>query len=444
MSLHTFELGGIHPPENKLSAAESIKHLPLPEQVAILLSQHLGVPAEPLVQKGDKVKVGDLIGAGRAFISANVHSSVSGTVAKIDEVIDTSGYRKKAIIIKVEGDEWLKSIDRSDTLVSKITLEPEAIIKRIKTCGIVGMGGACFPTHVKFMVPEGKKLDTLLINGVECEPFLTSDHRLMLERPDQILVGIRILMKAARVNRAVIGIEINKMDAIELFRAKIADHPGIEVLPLKVKYPQGAEKQLIKAVLNREVPSGKLPLDVGCVVNNVGTTVAVYEAVQKNMPLIGRVVTISGKGLDRTGNYYVRIGSSAAELLGAMAVELPPGTGKIISGGPMMGKALASMEMPLSKGSSGIILMDASDSARSGASNCIRCAKCIGVCPMGLEPYLLEKLARKEEWQHCEKNGVTDCIECGSCSYACPSSLPLLDYIRYGKGSVMTLQRMRK
>jgi Na+-translocating ferredoxin:NAD+ oxidoreductase subunit C len=445
MKLKTFKLGGVHPPENKMSADVPIKELGLPKQVVIPLSQHLGAPAEPVVKKGDAVKVGSLIAQkGKSFISANIHSSVSGTVAKIDDVLDASGYRKPAIIIKVEGDEWEDSIDRSEELAKDCLLEPADILKRIEDMGIVGLGGATFPAHIKYMVGDDKKADTLVINGVECEPYLTSDHRIMLERADEIMVGIQIMMKAGKVDRAMIGIENNKPDAIQHLTEKAKNYPGIEVVPLKVQYPQGAEKQLIKALLNREIPSGKLPLDVGCIVNNVGTALAVYEAVQKNKPLIERVVTITGKKLKKTGNFLARIGIPATMLLEALGEEMPEDTTKIISGGPMMGKAVNSMDIPITKGTSGLILMDKSESERRAPANCIRCAKCVSVCPMGLEPYLLEKLAARENFEGCEAEAITDCIECGSCSYTCPSAIPLLDYIRYGKTTVMRIMRERR
>ncbi|UCH94800.1 MAG: RnfABCDGE type electron transport complex subunit C, partial [Candidatus Aminicenantes bacterium] len=263
MKLRTFKQGGVHPPENKLSASLPIQELGLPDQVSIHMAHHLGAPAVPIVKKGDRVKVGTLIAQkGQAFISANIHSSVSGTVFKIDDVPGVTGYKDTAVIIKVEGDEWEESIDGSDELVEEIKLTPGEILKKIEDMGIVGLGGAAFPTHIKYMVSEERKADTLVVNGVECEPFLTSDHRLMLERTDEILIGVQVMMKAGKVNRTLIGIEANKPDAIELLQTKAQKYPGVEVVPLKVKYPQGAEKQLIKALLNREIPSGKLPLDV--------------------------------------------------------------------------------------------------------------------------------------------------------------------------------------
>ncbi|MBP7496129.1 MAG: electron transport complex subunit RsxC [Bacteroidales bacterium] len=444
--LKTFKLGGVHPEENKLSAGSAIEVLELPKTAYIPISQVLGAPSNPVVEKGAKVKVGQLIAKGEAFISANVHSSVSGTVSKIDDITDASGYRRKTIIIDVEGDEWDENIIKTDEIIREIKLSSEEIIKKISEMGIVGLGGATFPTYVKLKIPEGKKADVLIINGVECEPYLTSDHRLMLEKSEEMLTGITILMKALNVNRAVIGIENNKADAIghlqNLINKNNTYYKGIEVCPLKVKYPQGGEKQLIKAITDREVPSGKLPIDVNAVVQNVGTAFAVYEAVQKNKPLFERVVTITGKNLSRPSNFLVRIGTPVKELI-EKAGGLPSDTGKVISGGPMMGKALNSLDSPVVKGTSGLVVMKTDESPRLKTVNCIRCGKCVSVCPMGLEPYYLAVVAAKELYEEAEKHSVMDCIECGSCMFTCPSGRPLLDYLRVGKNKVGQIIRNR-
>lgn len=438
--LKTFKLGGVHPAENKLSKDKPIEVLPIPKVVSIPFSQHLGAPAKVLVNKGDMVKVGQLIAKGEAFISANIHSSVSGKVSKIDEVIDTSGYRRPAVIIEVEGDEWEESIIRSTELKKQVLLSQKEIIQKINEMGVVGLGGATFPSHVKLMVPEGKKAEILIINGVECEPYLTSDHRLMMEKGDEMLVGVQILMMALGVNKALIGIENNKPDAISHLTQLSKNFEGITVHGLKVKYPQGAEKQLIKALINREVPSGKLPIEVGSVVHNAGTAFAVYEAVQKNKPLIERVVTLTGKSVKNPGNFLVRIGTPVSELIAA-AGGLPEDTGKIIGGGPMMGKALTTADVPVVKGTSGILILPEKESSRKEVNNCIRCAKCVTVCPMGLEPYLIEKCVITGNFEMANRERVLDCIECGSCHYTCPSGRPLLDYLRYGKSSVSQMLR---
>ena len=440
--LKTFKLGGVHPPENKLSAGRAIEVLPLPEQAFIPLNQNLGAPGVPLVQKGEQVKTGQLIAKGEAFISSNVHSSVSGKVLKIDDLMDPSGYRRPSVVIQVEGDEWVPSIDRSETLVRNISLSQKEIIEKIHEMGIVGLGGATFPSHVKLMVPAGKMAEVLIINGVECEPYLTADHRLMIEKGAEILVGTSILMKGLGVERAIIGIENNKPDAISNMSELSKSFQGITIVPLRVKYPQGGEKQLIKAVTGREVPSGKLPIEVGAVVNNVGTAFAVYEAVHKNKPLFERVVTITGKSLKEPGNYLVRTGTPISMLI-EKAGGLPDDTGKIIGGGPMMGKTLLSTEIPVMKGSSGILILRKNESKRVPVMHCIRCARCVSACPMGLEPLLLAQYAQQEMWDDCERERVMDCIECGSCHYTCPSGRPLLDYIRLGKFRVGQIIRNR-
>ncbi len=440
--LKTFKIGGVHPAESKLSANSPIEPIPIPSKVIIPVGQSLGTPATVIVEKGAEVKVGQLIAKGEAFISANIHSTVSGKVNKIDEVTDQSGYRRKAIIIDVEGDVWEDSIDRTSTLVTDCILNPEEITKKINAMGIVGLGGATFPSHVKLMVPQGKKAELLIINGVECEPYLTSDHRLMLEKGEEILVGVQLLMKALKVEKAAIGIESNKPDAIAHLQKLIKEGSGIYVVPLKVKYPQGAEKQLIKAVTGREVPSMKLPIEVGCVVNNVGTAFAVYEAIQKNKPLIDRVVTVTGKSLKKPSNLLVRIGTPVEELI-KYAGGLPEDTGKVISGGPMMGKALNSTDVPVVKGTSGILVIPASESKRVTVQNCIRCARCVSVCPMGLEPYLLERVVSTGNLDMAEQHRILDCMECGSCHFTCPSGRSLLDYLRLGKARVGHIVRTR-
>ncbi|MCF8301659.1 MAG: electron transport complex subunit RsxC [Bacteroidales bacterium] len=443
MNLKTFKIGGVHPEENKLSADKEIEVFPVPKKVYIPISQNLGAPSKPVVNKKDQVKAGQLIAKGEAFISANVHSSVAGTVSKIDKVIDQSGYKRDTIIIDVDGDEWDESIDRSEEINRDIThLEPDSIIKKLGEKGIVGLGGATFPSHVKLMVPEGKTAETLIINGVECEPYLTADHRLMMEKGEEMLIGVSILMKGLKVDKAYIGIESNKPDAIAHISNLAQKFKGIEVYGLKVKYPQGAEKQLIKALTGREVPSGKLPIEVGCVVNNVGTAFSVYEAVQKNKPLMERVVTVTGKELPKPSNFLVRIGTPVSELV-EKAGGLPESTGKVVSGGPMMGKALTSLEVPVIKGTSGILVFPARVSKRVPMQHCIRCGKCVTACPMGLEPYLLSQLAQKERYEGAEDERIMDCMECGSCHFTCPSGRPLLDYIRLGKNKVGQMIRNR-
>ncbi len=438
----TFPKGGIHPPENKLTADKPIVVLPVPPQVTVPVSQHIGAPAVPVVEKGTEVKAGQIIAEAKGFVSANIHSPVSGKVNKIDTFVDTTGYKQTAVLIDVQGDEWVETVDRSTTLVKEITMTREQIIERCKECGLVGLGGATFPTHIKMTVPSGKKCDLVIINGVECEPYLTSDHRLMLERGAEVLTGAAIIMKALGVERVIVGIEANKPDAIKHLTDLAAGFQGITIQPLKVKYPQGGEKQLIKACTGREVPSGGLPLDVGVVVQNVGTAYAVYEAVQKNKPLVERVVTVTGKKVKEPGNFQVRIGTPVTSLIEA-AGGMPDDTGKVVNGGPMMGKALAMTDVPVTKGTSGIILFPSEESRRAVVQPCIRCGKCSSACAMGLEPWLISVLSEKAMFEKAEEEKITDCMECGACAYTCPAKRPLLDYIRLGKSTVIRMARER-
>ncbi|MCR5314903.1 MAG: electron transport complex subunit RsxC [Bacteroidaceae bacterium] len=444
--MKTFRIGGVHPAENKLSAAEPIKVAELPKIAVFPMGQHIGAPAKPIVQKGDKVKVGQMIAEAGGFVSAPIFSSVSGTVLKVDTIIEASGYKKPAVFITVEGDEWEESIDRSTdlvTLADRPELTSKDIIDKIQKAGIVGMGGACFPCHVKLLPPPGSKPEWVIINAVECEPYLTADHRLMLEHADEIIVGLTLLMKAVDVKKGFIGIENNKPDAIKLMQEKAKAYPEIEVVPLKVKYPQGGEKQLIDAVVRRQVPAPPaLPVSVGAIIQNVGTAFAVYEAVMKNKPLFERIVTVTGKSLAHPSNFLTRMGTPMSQLIDACG-GLPEDTGKVIGGGPMMGKALLNTDVPICKGSSGVLIMNEKEAKRGEVQPCIRCAKCVSACPMGLEPYLLSKLAELQDWERSEKEDVVSCIECGSCQFTCPSNRPLLDYIRLGKSTVMGIIRSR-
>ena len=412
-------------------------------QVAILLGQHIGVPAKPLVSKGDRVKVGTKIAEPVGVVSAAIHSSVSGCVNKIDAVVDASGYPKPAVFIDVEGDDWEEGIDRSDTLVKECNLTADEIVGKIADAGIVGMGGACFPTHVKLCPPSTCRPECLIVNGVECEPFLTADHQLMLEHAEEIMVGVFILMKAIRVNKAFVGIENNKPDAIRLMKKVAAAYAGIEIVPLQMKYPQGGEKQLIEAIMGRQVPAGALPVSVGAVVQNVSTVFAVYQAVQKNKPLFERVVTVTGDGLSNPSNLCVRMGTPVRQLVETCG-GLPEDTCKVICGGPMMGKALVNLDVPVSKGTSGILLMGGQEARRSAVQPCIRCAKCVAVCPMGLEPYLLATVSAHGDFERAENENILSCIECGSCQFTCPSHRPILDYVRLGKAKVGAMIRARK
>ncbi len=446
MNIRTFRIGGIHPEENKITAEMPTQVAPLPKQAIFPLSQHIGAPAKPIVQKGDKVKVGTMIAEANGFVSAPIHSSVSGTVFKVDTAVDATGYRKPVIIINVEGDEWEETIDRSDkleTLAEHPELTPEEIVERIKQGGITGMGGAGFPTFIKLCPPPTAKAECVIINAVECEPYITSDYRLMMEHADEILVGLDLLMKAAKVDKGYIGIETNKPKAIELFEQKTANDSRIEIVPLAQRYPQGGEKQLVDAVIRRQVPAPPaIPVNVGAIVQNVGTAYAVYEAVMKRKPLFERYTTVTGKKLANPGNYLVRMGTPMSELI-ELCGGMPEGDNKLLAGGPMMGKALNSVDVPVFKGNNSITIISGDEARRKEAQPCIRCAKCVSACPMGLEPFLLATLSSKKMWDRAEAEDIVSCIECGSCQFTCPSHRHLLDNIRNGKSTVMGIIRSR-
>ena len=451
MKIRTFRIGGVHPEENKLTNDKVTVVAELPQQAIFPLSQHIGAPAKPVVNKGDKVKVGTLLAEAGGFVSAPIYSSVSGTVFKIDTAIDATGYRKPVIIVKVEGDEWEESIDRSDKL-EKLEdhpeLTPEEIVERVKKAGVTGMGGAGFPTFIKLCPPPTAKAECVIINAVECEPYITADFRLMMEKSDEILVGLELLMTAAKVTVGYIGIEDNKPAAIELLEKKCAEKFGgskfqVEVVPLAKTYPQGGEKQLVDAVIRRQVPAPPaIPVNVGAIVQNVGTAYAVYEAVMKNKPLFERYTTVTGKQLKNPGNFLVRMGTPMSQLIDACG-GLPEGDNKILAGGPMMGKALTSTEVPVCKGTNSVTVLTDDDARRKEAEPCIRCAKCVSACPMGLEPYLLATCSSKKMWEKVEQEDIVSCIECGSCQFTCPAHRPLLDNIRLGKSTVMGIIRAR-
>lgn len=451
MKSRTFRIGGVHPEENKLTHEVMTKVASLPKQAIFPLSQHIGAPAKPVVAKGDKVKVGTLIAEAGGFVSAPIYSSVSGTVFKVDTAIDATGYRKPVIIINVEGDEWEEGIDRSDKLellADHPELTPEEIINRVKEAGVTGMGGAGFPTFIKLSPPPTAKAECVIINAVECEPYITADYRLMMEKADEILVGLELLMVAAKVTTGYIGIETNKPAAIELLTQKCAEKfngskYNVEVVPLQQRYPQGGEKQLVDAVIRRQVPAPPaIPVNVGAIVQNVGTAFAVYEAVMKRKPLFERYTTVTGKKLQNPGNFLVRMGTPMQDLID-LCGGMPEGENKLLAGGPMMGKALTSTEVPICKGTNSVTVLSDEDARRKEAMPCIRCAKCVSACPMGLEPYLLATLSSLKNWERLEAEGITSCIECGSCQFTCPAHRPLLDNIRLGKSTVMGIIRSR-
>ncbi|MEG1794071.1 MAG: electron transport complex subunit RsxC [Rikenellaceae bacterium] len=441
--LKRFKKGGIHPKENKISKDAAIEIAPLPKVAFISLSQHIGAPAEPLVKKGDTVKVGQLIGKAKGFISANIHSSVSGTVKSVDDVVNGMGVSVPSITIDVEGDVWEDDIDRSNDIITKCDLSAKEVVDCVAQADIVGLGGATFPSNVKLSVPEGKKAEYLVVNGVECEPYLTADQHIMEEHSQEVIVAVDIISKSLGVKKAYIGIENNKPKAIASMVAAAGAYNNIEIVPLRVMYPQGGEKQLLDAILGREIPSGALPLEVGAVVQNVGTIYAIYQALQKRKPLFERVVTVTGDHLKEPKNLLTRIGTPVKELIDFCG-GLPEDTVKVVDGGPMMGRSVSNLEGVVNKGSSGVLIMSENKCDVSLESPCIRCGKCVGVCPMGLEPYLLNTLSDYHRFEDCKDHSVMDCIECGSCSYTCPAHIRLLDNIRLAKREVAKLLRNKK
>ena len=447
--MKTFSIGGVHPDDRKISAGCAIEVLPVPKTVYISMAQHLGAPAKPVVVPGDKVKTGQIIGEPAGFISAFVHSSVSGTVKSVGPRKDLAGNPVTHVEIEVDGDEWMEGIDTSDTLAAEVPADVQFIIDRIKGNGVVGLGGATFPTNVKLCPPPGKKADILILNGAECEPYLTSDYRIMIEKSRQIVVGAALMKKVLGVGRVVIGIEENKPEAIAMMSEAVRelavsspDYAGMEVMTLKKKYPQGGEKQLIDAVTRRQVKSMGLPIDVGAVVQNVATSLAVYEAVQKNKPLIDNTVTVTGECFPKQSNLLVRVGTPISYIIDFLG-GMPEDAAKVISGGPMMGKAVSNLDAATLKGTSSVLFLTEAQTRRKPETNCIRCGKCAEACPMGLEPFLLNKLARNGMMDELEQNAVQDCIECGCCLYSCPANIPLLDTIRIAKGEVIRIIRSR-
>ncbi|MBQ0081048.1 MAG: electron transport complex subunit RsxC [Alistipes sp.] len=436
--MKTFPIGGVHPHDCKeFSKDASVEVMELADEVNIPLSQHIGAPAVVKVANGDKVLVGDVIAEPGGFMSAFIHAPVSGTVTAVGEKVNAQGIPQMMVTIRREGDDWREDIDRSSELVPTCQLDSKQIIEKIRQCGIVGLGGATFPTHVKLSIPAGKRAEFLIINGVECEPYLTSDYRTMMEYTNEVIVGIKILRQAVSAEHVLIGVENNKRDAMELLSKCLTQCDGIQVVPLKMKYPQGGEKQLIAALTGRQVPPPPaLPIDVGAVVCNVSTAKAVYDAVQKNKPLVERVVTVSGRDVKQAKNMLVRFGTPVSKLLAKCSVEQCDKQ-KVLLGGPMMGRAMSNLDAPVTKGCSGVVVLTSKEASRCEQKDCIKCAKCVEACPMGLEPFMLYKLSKRSNWDLAEQEDIVSCIECGSCSFTCPGYLPLLDYIRLGKGRVM-------
>lgn len=432
MRTKTFRKGGIHPPENKITAGYPIQEIPIPSELTLTLSQCIGAPSKPIVKAGDKVLRGQMVAEAGGFMGAPIHSPVKGTVKKVEPARTPQGLWQNSIIITPDEENPLEEDFSPRTPEEINTLTPVEIIRIVSQAGIVGQGGAAFPTHVKLTVPLGKKIDTVLINGAECEPYLTCDDALMRTESDKIISGALLIKKATSAARIIIGIEKNKPEAIKKIKEASASYPEVTVVALKKKYPQGSEKQLIQALTKKVVPAGTLPIDCNCIVDNVATAFTIYEAVYYRRPLIERIVTVSGKQLTAPGNFKVLNGTPIINLLDASG-GLPSDSGKVIAGGPMMGRAVSHLEAGTSKGLSGVVVLPLSQSLRKKVGPCIRCSACVSACPMGLEPYLYMQQAENRFWDEMKSHGVMNCIECGCCSYSCPASRPLLDFIRLGK-----------
>lgn len=436
MKIYGFK-GGVHPPENKdFSKNSPIEKLPIPERLIILTQQHTGAPCDPLVKPKDHVFKGQKIGDKQVFVTAPIHAPTSGVVKKIGLYPHPSGRLVLGIEIEPDGkDEVFPDLPKNKAWHD---LAPEEIIQRIREAGIVGLGGAAFPTHVKISPPSEKKIDTIILNGSECEPYLTIDYRIMLEKPELVVEGLKILMYTVGVKRGIIGVEENKRDVVD--RLKNYTDSEIEIVVLPTKYPQGSEKHLIKAILGREVPSGGLPLDVGVIVNNVGTAVAIAEHFRTGLPLISRGITITGRGVYSPKNLDVLIGTPVNKVIQA-AGGFKGTPGKVIFGGPMMGVAIYDLEIPIIKGTSGVLVFSQEEVKYYEPIECVRCGKCVDVCPMGLIPTTLAKYVEKGKLIDAEELGILDCIECGSCNYICPSRRPLLQWIRIGKIDILSKRR---
>lgn len=424
--------GGVHPKEGKeLAEKSAISAAPLLDNYKVVVHQNIGAPPKLLVKKGDEVKKGQMIAEAGGFVSVPLHSPTSGTVAAIENIPGVMGTSVEAVSIDADGkDEWGELAEPIDWK----NAEADVIKKRICDCGIVGMGGAAFPSHVKLSPPPDKKVDCLILNGAECEPYLTADHRLMLEQPEKVLEGAAILAKAVGVTNVSIGVENNKEDAIEALQAKAADY-GVKVVPLRVKYPQGAEKQLIYAITGRKVPAGALPMDVGCVVQNVGTAAAVTDAILEGKPLIDRVTSVTGEPVSKPCNLLLKLGTPVEEAI-KLAGGVKGDVGKVILGGPMMGFAQKSLHVTVQKNTSGILLLSPEDVVQYKSEPCIRCGRCVSSCAMNLLPGTLSTLIESEKFDLSGEYNVMDCLECGSCAYVCPSHRPLIQHFRRAKAEL--------
>ena len=434
--------GGVHPPESKSTTSDKpIKTLGLPDKVVLPLQQHIGAPLEVAVEPGDKVKVGSVIAKPTGFVSIPLHASISGEVKSVSGQMHPTGVAMPAVSIQSDGEDTWEELKAGSRKPHE--LSDDELKQIIRDAGIVGLGGAAFPTHVKLSPPAGKTIDTFILNGSECEPYLTADHRQMLERKEELIQGVSMLVRILGDSRTIIAIESNKPDVIETLQELCGKEGNFEVVGLKTKYPQGGEKQLIEALTGREVPSGGLPMDVGCLVQNVSTVLAVFDAVTQGRPLVEKVVTLTGSAVKNPGNYRVRVGTLVEDLIKEVEGEVPENLGKVIMGGPMMGISLAALDVPVLKGTNGLVLL-AEPVPENRHQPCIRCGSCVNACPTRLVPCELALFAENEQWDKCGEYSVKDCIECGSCSYVCPAGRDLVQLIRYGKYKVISEEQKKK
>lgn len=431
--------GGIHLHDNKLSGSQKIEDAVLPPKVIIPLQQHIGIPAQPVVEVGSEVKKGQKIGEAAGFVSAMIHASISGKVIEIADYLypNPLGLKVASVVIESNGsDDWSEDIKPFNST----NLNGQEILDAIREAGIVGMGGASFPTNVKLSIPEGKKIDSIIVNGVECEPYTTSDHRLMVEEPAKVINGLKLIMKALNLDSSIIGIEVNKPDAISAIREAIGNQTGIKIVPLKIKYPQGWENMIIKAILKKEVPPGGLPLDVGAIVSNVGTVAAISDAIHFGYPLVERIASVTGSGIVRPRNLRVRIGTPFSDLI-EQCGGFKGDVRKVIAGGPMMGFAMFDMDVPVTKGTSNILALSDQDAKIFEPRSCIKCGRCVSACPVRLMPTMIASLAQRGKFEEAEEYNPLDCKECGCCTYICPAKIPLGHLIQVAKADIIARQR---
>jgi Na+-translocating ferredoxin:NAD+ oxidoreductase subunit C len=427
--------GGVHPPEQKkITEGIPFEKMPSPRTIILPLSQHLGKQAVPLVKKGNPVKAGMVIAAGDGFISAPIHSSISGTVAAITKEVNSGGLPKESVIINNNDDPDFEKFPPLNLL----TVTPEEIISRVKEAGIVGQGGAAFPTYVKLSPPKDKPINIVILNGCECEPYLTRDYRFMVERPEAVLNGLKLIMKAMGVGKGAVGIEDNKPEAISIMKKAAESDKNISIIPLKTKYPQGAEKMLVKGITGKEIPPGKLPFDVGAAIQNIGTAAAVFDAVVNGEPSITAAVTVTGKGINNPKNLIIPIGTTIRDVIDYCG-GISDTAARIVVGGPMMGVAQYDLSAPVMKATSGILILTSDEIIKAEETSCLKCGQCADACPLNLLPTRIVRFVQLGKYEEADKMGITACMECGTCAFTCPAHIPLVQWLRVGKQKAFKL-----